>query len=124
MPSGPSPTERTLEHFRNEGWFIDVSEKWIRSPGMPGGGYRKDLFGFMDMVAMKPGEGIMAIQATSGANTSSRINKIKRECHLAARAWLEAGGRIQVWGWKYYLKEKEGLHWRSKVTEVEEADLR
>ncbi len=61
-------------------------------------GVRKDLFGFVDIVAL--GEQIIAIQSTSYPNMSARRRKIEGECTQAAEAWIRAGGRIEVWGFR------------------------
>jgi hypothetical protein len=95
-----------------------VAEYWRSIPGHPGGGIRKDLFGFVDVVAI--GEGaIIAIQATSGANGSARVHKIVNECHDAALEWLLAGGRIEVWAWKKYAKKgPDNKFWQVRRTPV------
>ena len=90
-----TPTARTLAAGRKQGWTVDVVERWI------GGGrikVRKDLFGFIDIVALQPDlPGLLGIQATSRSNVSSRVKKIREEPR--SETWLAAGNRIEVWGW-------------------------
>ncbi len=86
-----SPTQRSLAHFRKIGWIVQVTERWN-----PFAHIRQDLFGFCDILCIRPGE-IMAVQATSSANVAARIAKIKGEPR--AEAWIRAGGTIVVIGW-------------------------
>ncbi len=91
--SGPSPTSRTLKLLKSEGKVVDVSEKWNSFTCQ-----RKDLFGFIDIVALEDGI-TWGIQCTSTGNVAARIKKICNECRETAFAWLKAGNRIEVIGW-------------------------
>jgi hypothetical protein len=86
-----TPTSRTLEALRKQGYEVAVVEKWI-----PQTRRRLDAFGFIDLIAL--GEGItIGVQATSASNVASRVTKILEEPRH--KAWLAAGNKIQVWGW-------------------------
>jgi len=87
-----SPTARTLKELRDNGWTAEVVERWN-----PYARIRQDLFNVIDIVAIKPGCGIMGVQATSGGNVSARVKKAEAEPKLAA--WLNSGGRFSVCGW-------------------------
>lgn len=101
-----SPTQRTLERCRAFGWRAQVVEKWI-----PQIKRRIDLFGFGDVIALDGSPGSLLIQATSGDHSSNRVTKILDEEHSeAAREWLQAGNRIEVWSWA-----KKGPRGRRKV---------
>jgi hypothetical protein len=90
-----SPTSRTLKLLRDEGKIADVSEKWNAFTSQ-----RKDLFGFIDIVALDPNaKTTWGIQCTSTGNIKARINKICNECKTNAMAWLNAGNQIEVIGW-------------------------
>jgi hypothetical protein len=102
-----SPTQRTLAALRAEGYVAAVVEHWNAHAFV-----RQDLFGFADVVALRPGE-ILAVQACSGGggDHAERRAKIvgpppapepgkRRPPVVHARAWLEAGGRIEVWSWR------------------------
>lgn len=91
--------------MRKEGWTLQVVERWN-----PFAKKRIDLFGFIDIVAMRDGE-ICGVQATSLDNMGARIAKIKAEPR--AKTWKKAGGTIQVWGWR---KLKSG--WEPKIVEM------
>ncbi len=100
-----SPTQRSLELMREAGYVADVVERWI-----PGANIRKDLFGFIDILAIREGE-VCGVQSTSAANVSARVNKIRE--HANVDAVRKAGIRIVVHGWR-----KSGRHWA-----VREVDL-
>lgn len=86
-----SPTQLTLRHLRAEGWLAEVTEHWN-----PHAGVRNDLFGFIDVIAIKPNE-TLAVQATTAANVMSRVHKIADQTNISAVR--EAGWGIEVWGW-------------------------
>lgn len=138
-----SPTTRTLKHLRGEGFICDVAEYWQSSfaqsavvsaaksgrgmkPALAGlakagPGRRIDLFGFIDIVALR--DGIVGIQTTTTGNAPARKTKILTECSEAAKAWLKAGGIIEVWGWKKYAKAIDRKFWRPTVTEITADDF-
>lgn len=108
-----SPTQRSLKMLRDDGWTAEVVEKWN-----PHVRQRKDLFGFADVIAMKPGEVPRLIQVTSGSNTAARIAKIREE-PMAATA-LQSGFAIEVHGWRK-LKVKRGgkaERWTPKIEQI------
>lgn len=87
-----SPTARSLEHLRELGYVADVVERWI-----PRAGVRRDLFGVVDIVALRAGE-TLGVQATSASNVAARVRKLADAPTLPAlRA---AGWRLVVHGWR------------------------
>ena len=104
-----SPTQRSLKILRKEDYTAQVVERWN-----PYGRVRVDLFGFVDIVAIKKGEtGVTGVQTTSQSNVSKRLQKIL--CSHEAKLFLETGNRILLHGWaKKGAKNKRKL-W--KVTE-------
>ena len=137
-----SPTQRTLAECRRRGWIADVTERWITVPNHPAGGKRKDLFGFVDVVAIGDRTDVeeyrhrtfaesladdrsrtfVAIQATSGSNGAARVKKIQNECSEALEAWLAAGGIVEVWAWKRYAKPVDRKYWRPRIVRVESTE--
>ena len=87
-----SPTERSLALLRKEGYLVGIVEKWN-----PHARIRQDLYGFIDLLAVRPGE-TLGVQATSGSNVSARVAKIAE--HENYPRVLEAGWVIEVWGWR------------------------
>ena len=112
-----SPTQRALAYCKKQGWEAAIVERWN-----PYARIRQDLFGFADLVVLRPSEGVYAVQVTS-TGVAERIAKIKAEPR--ALAWLRAGGKIEVWGWRK-LKVKRGgkaVRWTMRVEAVTEEDF-
>jgi hypothetical protein len=101
-----SPTARSLEECRRRGWIAQSVER----PPTRYNPRRIDLFGVIDLVAITP-DGILGIQATSGSNHSSRVNKALQEPRLVK--WLGAGARFEVWSW-----QKRGRYWELRDEEA------
>ena len=87
-----SPTSRSLQHLRSEGYLAAVVEKWN-----PYARIRQDLFGILDLVAVKDRE-TLGVQTTSGSNVAARIKKLEDSAAL----WMlrQAGWRIVCHGWR------------------------
>ena len=111
-----TPTSRTLRHMRDDGWIAEVVEKWV-----PMARIRRDLFGCIDIVAVKAGERICGIQATSGSNVNARIKKSLAEPRL--KTWLEAGGRFAVMGWAKKGPRGGRKTWQPIWKEITHADF-
>lgn len=88
-----SPTSRTLQMLRADGWYAQTVEKWNQFAHI-----RQDLFGCIDIVAIKTGCKILGIQATSESNVNARVYK-SAACDTLA-TWL-ATGHAEFWviGW-------------------------
>ena len=126
MAKGLSPTQRTLRELRSQGRIVDVCERWIVNPRHPGGGFRKDLFGFIDLIALDSERGIVAIQSC-GQSFKAHLDKIMdSECTEYAIEWLKCGGRIEVWGWRKLKKVRGGkaMVWRPRVKEILMEDVK
>ena len=86
-----TPTQRSLALLREEGYTVAIVEKWN-----PHVRIRQDLFGFIDLLAIRKGE-TLAVQRTS-TGVSSRIKKIMESNYLPKVR--DAGWRIVVHGWR------------------------
>lgn len=101
MSSEPKPkrakpipaTKLSTDHLEADGWIVGNVEKWV--PHTP---IRQDLFGFADLVAVKPGRTPQLIQVTSSSNMAARVSKILAS-HLAI-VCLMGGLEIVVHGWR------------------------
>ena len=124
MSKGLSPTQRTLRELRKMGRLVDVCERWIPNPKHPGGGFRKDLFGFVDLIVLDPEQGIVGIQSC-GQSFAAHLRKIMdSECTDNVIEWLQCGGRLELWSWRK-LKLKRGgkaMRWTPRVKEITLAD--
>jgi hypothetical protein len=102
-----TPTSRTLDLCKEWDWPAEVVERWV-----PFSKVRKDLFGFIDIVAITP-RGIMGIQATSRSNVSARMKKITTQHADILEAWKKAGACVEVWGWgKMKTRGRDGKFWQ------------
>ena len=75
-------------------WFAANGYVYAKSESLITPLIKKDLFGFMDYVALKPSVGIVGVQVTSGSNHSARRKKIR--LIMAHRLWIICGGKILV----------------------------
>jgi hypothetical protein len=79
-----------MAHLRKDGYLCQVVETYR-------GGRRHDLWGFIDILALRAGE-TLAVQTTSGSNFSARKKKILT--HENYQAVKDAGWVIVVHGWR------------------------
>lgn len=100
-----SPTQLTLKLLRDEGWTVEVVERWIL-----GANIRKDLFGFIDLVALK-GDMTLGVQATSYSNMGARIKKIEN-AELLSQV-RRASWHLWVIGWR-----KQNNRWTHKIVDL------
>jgi hypothetical protein len=106
-----TPTQRSLKLLRAEGFTVAIVEKWN-----PYARVRQDLFGFADIIAVHPGRRkILLVQTTTASNKAAR--KKKAEGLAAMRAWTEAGGEVELHGWK-----KKAGRWQCSRGTIEAAD--
>lgn len=92
-----SPTQRSLEYLREQGYHCEIVEKWN-----PWRRIRQDLWGWCDILAIRRGE-VLAVQVTS-SGVSSRIKKIQESDTIAHVR--EAGIRVEVHGHRKNSKGK------------------
>ena len=86
-----SPTARSLALLRELGYTAKVVEHWN-----PYAKIRQDLFG-VDILALKPGEPVLVVQATTGSNHAARRTKLDGAGFIAL--WEGAGAQLEVWSW-------------------------
>ena len=97
MASSLSPTQRTLAYLREQGYLCAIVEKW--NPHVK---IRQDLFGFIDILAIKKDE-TLAVQCTS-TGVAARVKKIQESEYLSRVR--EAGWKILIVGWSKNSKGK------------------
>ena len=86
-----SPTARSLERLKELGYTAKVVEHWNQYAKI-----RQDLFG-VDILALKPGEPVLVVQATTGSNHAARRTKLEEKGFTAL--WEGAGAQLEVWSW-------------------------
>lgn len=118
-----SPTSRTLEYIRQQGWVADKVEQWNPYAGKVG--QRKDMFGFGDIVAMGEGN-IYAIQScgNSYAEHDRKITKDERVAPLALK-WIENGGKLLLIAWRKVKLKRGGkaMRWQPRIKEYNKKDF-
>ena len=97
-----SPTARSLAHLRELGYRAQVVERWN-----PHARIRQDLFGG-DILALKPGEPVFVVQATTGANHAARREKLEAAGFITL--WTQAGAVLEIWSWS-----KQGARGKKKT---------
>lgn len=110
MKKPTSHNPRTLERLRQLGYTAEMVEKTIRIPG--GRTFKRDLFGCIDVVGIRPGVGTLGVQCCSAGDHADRRTKAINEPDLIT--WLAAGNRFEVWSWK---KNARG-RWEVRVEEL------
>ena len=91
MAASRSPTQRSLEYLREQGYHCEVVEKWNSWTKQP-----KDLWGWCDILAIRENE-VLAVQVTS-TGVAERIKKIEDSPTVAFVR--SADIRIEVHGWR------------------------
>jgi hypothetical protein len=107
------PTARTLAWLRKDGWTCGVVEKWIAQTKQ-----RKDLFGGIDIIAIKKDHPVLGVQATTTTNQSTRVKKMLEIPEL--KLWCEAGNLLWVVGWSQKGKAGKRKLWTASVTDLQE----
>ena len=85
-----SPTQRSKQYLEAQGYRVAIVEKWNQWAKV-----RQDLFGVADLLAMKPQAPLLAVQVTTTANLSTRIQKDPR----TVQDWRSTGNRFEYHGW-------------------------
>ena len=94
-----SPTQRSLKELRKRGYLCAVVEKW--NPHVK---IRQDMFGFVDIVAIKDDD-IIGVQSTGGdgGNVAARVTKITEHDNYPI---VIKAMRIIVHGWRRNAQNK------------------
>jgi hypothetical protein len=87
-----SPSSRSIDYLRDHGYIAQVVERMI-----PYTFHKLDLFHCIDIIAAKPGEGVVGVQATTTGNINARIKKAMAIPEL--KIWLMSGAQFWVHGW-------------------------
>jgi hypothetical protein len=122
MPKGISNTQRTLKYVRETlGWKAEICERWIINPKIPSGGFHKDLFGILDVIAMSDTETI-GIQSCGQAFADH--DKTIMESPNSVK-WLKAGNKLMLIGWRKILRERGGKLkvWAPRIKEYKIEDF-
>lgn len=128
--------QRTLETCRQQGRECGIVERWIPKGPDTYYGVRRDLFGFIDVIALQPSDhdltpGLcIGIQVCAGSGHAAHKRKILTECSELAQFWLDCSCKIELWSWsKRKLKLKSGkfgkaMRWTPRIEEITLKDFR
>lgn len=106
-----SPTTRSLNLLRREGWTVGVTERWN-----PHARIRQDLFGFADLLAFRGAETLL-VQVTTGGHVAARVQKI--QALPASDLWLAGANRgIVVHGWRKVGSRGKRKAWACRVVRL------
>lgn len=108
-----SPTQRALALARELGFTVQVVERFNSFTKR-----RHDLFGVIDLVAIKQGVGILGIQATADNGGHHADRRAKSQAEPRLLEWLLSGGRFEVWSFG-----KKGPRGKRKVWTVRREEL-
>jgi len=111
-----TPTQRTLAAMRAQGRLCAIVEKYNAHIGPHG--IRQDAFGFIDIIAIDPADGIVAIQSC-GQSFSEHVRKLTEEANEAVEAWARHAP-IELWGWRKVkvCRGKDAVRWTPRVADV------
>ncbi len=85
-----SPYAKSKQRLEKIGYRVGKCEHWNHFAKI-----RQDLYGCIDLIAMRPGEALLAVQPTDITSVSKRMAK----AHQTAIDWVSTGNRFEVWGW-------------------------
>ena len=100
-----TPSNRSIKKLEAEDWLV-----WNVESRIPRTNITKDLFGFIDLLAIR-GEETLAVQVTTASNVSARIKKCIN--HENIGAVRDANWRIEVHGWR-----KNRSEWVCRVVDI------
>ena len=103
---------RTIKYLREEGCICGNVEKYNQYSKK-----KNDLFGFIDIICIEPGVGVVAVQAC-GSDYRTHIEKMLGERNENMYEWLKYN-RVKLYGWRK-LKLKRGgkaRRWYPRIAE-------
>jgi hypothetical protein len=123
-----SAVQRTRAWLKEQpGWLFDTTERFVQTPN---GGFRKDLFGFADLVALEwpipEGGGLIAIQVCQGSDFAKHKTKILHDPNVRPNAirWILAGCEIWIIGWRKLKKRgDDNKFWQKRVEMIRILDF-
>jgi hypothetical protein len=131
----PDTTHRSVRWLQGRGYLAAVAEKYDMIPHALGGkkvylcGRRQDLWGFCDVLAIREGSPILAVQACQKGEEADHIRRYREWPPVAdsIRTWLALGCELVIHAW--YAAEVRGkngkikVEWRLNERPVTAADL-
>lgn len=110
-----SNVQESLAHLRKLGYRCAIVEKWN-----PHARIRQDMFGGIDIVAIRFGE-TCGVQACRNADLAEHRTKLFEEPRM--REWIEAGNRLLLHGWAMKGARGERKLWTLREQELRVGDF-
>lgn len=115
------PIKRVAKRKGFKQYSIDVLVKVGYSCGdvekrlpIPGMFITKDLFGFIDVIAIKPSVGIVGVQATSKNCLKDHVDKCASNEEI--KKWMASGGHMMMLVW---YKRVDGMYFDTWVAKLD-----
>ena len=107
-----SHMQRTLNEIKKNKLRYWIVERWC-----PHTRRRIDLFNIIDLLVLD--QDIIGVQVC-GADFSAHVNKLRNDEAESTMAWLESGGRLQIWGWRKVKVKRGGkqMVWKPRIADV------
>lgn len=99
-----TPTQRTLELLKEKYIISGIVERFIHNRNPQLHGIRSDLFHIFDIISLSENH-IIGIQSC-GTDFAAHYRKITEEFAENAALWLQAGGKIELIGWRKIRKRR------------------
>ena len=122
-------SQRSIAYARKRGWLVASTEIWVPIPGRPGGGIRRDAWGWCDAVVLRPassGWEAVGIQACSMSTRAAHLQLLAApELDTAIRAWLAVPGcHAELWAWAKRKVKRGGkaIRWELEITPLPAQD--
>jgi hypothetical protein len=121
MAKGLSNTQRTLRLLRQQGHIVGTVERFNSFIGPHG--IRQDLFGFLDLIAIRP-DGIIGVQSCGQAFSEHDKKILENEI---APEWIKFAG-IELIGWSKKKKKldkgwSKAYYWTPKLKVYKQEDF-
>lgn len=129
-------TARTMDYCRRKGGHVGKTEQWVVS-GRPDAkaapaddnkqrsprGYRKDLFGWIDIIWLSPKGNTIGIQACAMSGRGEHLDKIQSDPDVvdAVADWASRPNhKSQIWSWRKLLPfpGAKRPEWKHEVTDL------
>jgi hypothetical protein len=121
-------TARSLQYLKRLPGVVDAGLVERHTPafkpkseggGQIFGGRRHDLFGFIDIVAIDDGDGILGVQACGSSDLMAHQRKIEENPLVVA--FLRRGNRLVLHGWRKRKVKRGGvaMRWSPRIVDAE-----
>ena len=97
---------RATKVLKADGWLVARTEQWVPAAG---GGFRRDLWGWMDLMAIRNGS-CVGIQACAMTDRAKHFRKMEESPRIieAISQWVRCPGhRAEMWSFRM-VKVKRG----------------